>query len=136
MESVVLKREIGKLYFLACLMIALIVLLFYKKLLDSSLVRLLICCSFAFFGISIRAWFYYGKWKAEEREELSKKKMKDCISSYVFYGVISTVLNSFVYLMFYDNIKNMSLPLFLFISFFLFTYFGFSIENAMRFLRK
>ncbi len=136
MESAALKRTIGEIYFLVFLIIIIGIKLFYTKIIDSSLNRLIICCSFAFLGLSIRAWFYYGKWKKDEKKELSKEQVKDCIFSYIFYGIIAIALSSFIYLMFYENLKNMDFSLFFFISIFLFTYFGFAIDKAIKFLTK
>jgi len=133
MQSRFLKIIIGLIYFL---IVVIICVMLNRTYFSSGLRRLIICYNFAFLGLGIRAFLYYGFLRKEPTKKLNKVEIGNCIFDYILYGLKSLVVYSFIYLIFYNNFIEMGKGTFFLISGFLFTYGGFAIlEFAKRFLK-
>jgi hypothetical protein len=107
------------------------------NLLNKDLYRFLFCYIFALFGVFIRAFIYFGIFKRDEDKILDKQTITDTIFNYFMYGVTSLAVVSIIYLISFDAFQRLDDTVFYFLSFFLFSYSGFAIEEVRRhFLAK
>lgn len=127
-KSKILKRKIGILYLIIA---ALIYVLVSEGLFALVLSRLFICFSFAFFGLSMRAIVYYGLYKKNEDKELRGERIKECLASYLHYGIALIVFSSVVYGSTYMLSKSMETILFNFLSGVIFIFCGFFVGDVV-----
>ncbi len=119
MENRVLKVIGGLLYFF----IAVVIYYFNTTISNEAWHRLFICFIYLFLGLGIKG-FYYGF-----RKDLKKEKIYNFIIGFIFNGWAALAVGSFIYLISYDNFQKTEVAFFHFISFFVFSYSGFIVDE-------
>ena len=128
MESATLSIKIG----LGLFAFVVIIFIFAFGIDSYDLQRFMICYAFGFLGLSAKAFFYHGLLK-KEHQQLQKKDIKEWLLAFFFYYPVGLgVVISFLFVAFYENLRNMNQGFFILVSLFLFVYCGFAVVKALN----